>query len=97
MIGAWSALAWSLPRWNRPDTMKVDMRAWKGKVQNGAVRLSPQTRLPEGQEVMIVPIRRPRRGSALPPEIEREDLEFVRACRGRLGRLLKAEDGRSTA
>ena len=72
-------------------------RAVRGTVVNGAVHLLGGEDLPEGQQVIVVPLAVEPVFPTLPSDIEQEDIEFVRACRGRLGRLLKAEDGGPTA
>jgi hypothetical protein len=69
------------------------MSPFRGKVERGVVRLSRKKALPEGQKVIIVPVPSAAKGSLASPEAEQEDVEFVRATRGRLARQLKSENG----
>ncbi len=63
----------------------------KGTVQNGAVRLPETIRGLEGAHVIVTildPIVKGN-GNVLSEAIETEDVEFVRACRGRLAKQTK--------
>jgi hypothetical protein len=64
----------------------------KGMVENGNVRLGQKGVLRDGQRVVVIPVPSTE-GPVVPsPEAEREDVEFVRASRGRRARQLEAED-----
>ena len=62
-----------------------------GTVQGGLVKLPEAIRISDGSRVIIT-ILEPMAQQAdrfLPDHIEAEDLEFVRACRGRLAKQLR--------
>ena len=71
------------------------MRTLQGVVKGGAVELPPGVEIMEGTRVIIAILRSPvaEEYAALPPEMEDEDVQFVRACRGRLARELRAQEG----
>ncbi len=72
------------------------MRTFTGKVENGSVRLPRSARLRDGTRVIVAVMPGVRRGRTLavyPPELEAEDARFVQACRGRLVRQLREEEG----
>jgi hypothetical protein len=64
----------------------------KGMVQNGSVRLGEKGVLREGQRVVVIPIPSTEGPVDPTPEAEQEDVEFVRASRGRRARQLESED-----
>jgi hypothetical protein len=64
----------------------------KGMVQNGNVRLGEKGVLREGQRVVVIPIPSTEGPVHPTPEAEQEDVEFVRASRGRRARQLESED-----
>ena len=70
------------------------MTRFTGVVEDDVVKLPPGTHLQDGTRVEIrVVERRPEEPlPPLPPELEAEELEFVRACRRRLNRYLRDED-----
>ncbi len=62
-----------------------------GTVQGGLVKLPEAMRVSDGSRVIITILEpmAPRAGRFLPEHIESEDVEFVRACRGRLAKQLQ--------
>ncbi len=71
------------------------MIAIQTTVQGGLIRLPEAVRVSEGARVIVTildPVAKSN-GSALSETIETEDVEFVRACRGRLAnQLQRVED-----
>jgi hypothetical protein len=78
------------PRYNSGVTSR---RVVRGRIKNGRVRPSNGARLINGTEVLIVTLPKAPRRRRLRSALEREDVEFVRSCRGRLARQMKAVDG----
>ncbi|MBI4565385.1 MAG: hypothetical protein HY716_11890 [Planctomycetes bacterium] len=68
------------------------MIAIKGKVEKGSVRLARKRIFPEGQRVIVIPVPVVAKGFQVSTKAEQEDVEFVRATRGRLARHLKFEE-----
>lgn len=63
-------------------------------VQDGFVKLPETMRVADGSRVIITilePLAKDN-GRFLPDAIESEDVEFVRACRGRLAKQLQKAD-----
>lgn len=66
----------------------------QGTVHNGLVKLPDAIHLLDGVRVMVTildPLVK-NNGNAISEKIETEDIEFVRACRGRLAQQLRAEE-----
>lgn len=63
-----------------------------GKVESGIVKLAPKGILPDGQKVVVIPLSSGEGNGRPSPEAEQEDVEFIRAGRGRLARQLRSED-----
>jgi hypothetical protein len=70
------------------------MRAFTGTVRDGVIRLPPQARVHDGSKVVMAIVNEETTGPADPlsSELEAEDLAFVRACRGRIARHMRAEE-----
>jgi len=70
------------------------MKTIAGTAQGGVIRLPPGTHVRNGERVfMAIAERRSEQPlPPLPPELEEEELQFVRACRRRLNRYLRDED-----
>jgi hypothetical protein len=68
----------------------------KGTVQNGDVRLGEKGILRDGQRVVVIPIPLTEGPVGPTPEAEQEDVEFVRASRGRRARQFESEDRANT-
>ncbi|MBM4034926.1 MAG: hypothetical protein FJ291_24550 [Planctomycetes bacterium] len=70
------------------------MRTLTGIVENGTVRLPPNTRVRDGARALVVILGRKRRQPlpTLDPRIEAEDAEFVEACRGSIVEAMRAEE-----
>ena len=64
----------------------------RGTVENGNVRLVKKGILRDGQKVVVVPLPAAESLGGLSAEAEQEDVEFVRATRGRRARQLDSED-----
>jgi hypothetical protein len=66
----------------------------QGTVKNGVVKLPATVKLSDGSRVMITileSINKPA-PDTLSRDIEAEDVDFVRACRGRLAKQLREDD-----
>jgi hypothetical protein len=66
----------------------------QGTIKGSSVKLPDAIKLPEGSRV-IVTILEPTtkmEDKQLSEELENEDVEFVRACRGRLAKQLQMAD-----
>jgi hypothetical protein len=66
----------------------------QGTIKGSSVKLPDAIKLPEGSRV-IVTILEPAtkmEDKQLSEELENEDVEFVRACRGRLAKQLQMAD-----
>jgi hypothetical protein len=70
------------------------MKTFVGIVQDGVIKLPPGVRLPNGTKVGMMVLGEPRESMQLPPnpEVEAEDLRFVKACRPHLNRILRDEE-----
>jgi hypothetical protein len=64
----------------------------KGTVENGNVRLVKGGTLRDGQKVIVIPLPSDEGPVEITREAEQEDIEFVRASRGRLARQLDFHD-----
>lgn len=66
----------------------------QGTVKNGVVKLPATLKLSDSSRVMITIFESigKRTLNALPKDIEAEDVDFVRACRGRLAMQLREDD-----
>jgi len=62
------------------------MKTFSATVRDGAVRVPRDAQVQDGAKVVVAVVSSGRAGEATsyPPELEAEDVEFVRACRGRL-------------
>ena len=70
------------------------MRTFTGTVRDGVIRLPAGARVRDGSKVVLAVLDE---GASSVAEqdtthLEDEDVEFVRACRGRLARHMRAED-----
>ncbi len=70
------------------------MKTFTATVRNGLVRIPKDARIREWARVLLTVVGDAAEGepSPPPPEIEAEDVEFVRACRGRLAAQMRAEE-----
>ena len=70
------------------------MKTFTATVRNGVVRIPKDARVREGARVVLAVVGDSGGDgpSPPPPEIEAEDVEFVRACRGRLAAQMRAEE-----
>jgi hypothetical protein len=70
------------------------MKTFTATVRNGLIRIPEHARIREGAKVLLAVVGDSPEGEALAPssEIEAEDVEFVRACRGRLAAQMRAEE-----
>ena len=70
------------------------MRTFTATVRNGVIQLPKGARVREGARVVLAVVGGPGGDgpSSLPPAIEAEDVEFVRACRGHLAAQMRAEE-----
>jgi len=70
------------------------MKTVQGIVEGGVVRLPPDATIAEGAKVIVAIVEPglPEGIPSLSSELEEEDVQFVRACRGRLARELREED-----
>lgn len=75
-----------------PGIIGLTMSPIQGMVENGNVRLGKKGVLRDGQRVVVIPIPSAEGPVGSSPEAEQEDIEFVRASRGRRARRLQAED-----
>ncbi len=64
----------------------------KGTVENGHIRPLGKGILREGQTVIVIPLPSSEGPVEIPGEVEKEDVEFVRASRGRLARQIHSQD-----
>jgi len=64
----------------------------EGTVEGAMVRLTHGGGLADGQRVVVVAIPPYPPGPEISPEMEEEDVAFVRVCRGRLARQLNSAD-----
>ena len=62
-----------------------------GTIENGLIKLPDVVKFSEGARVVVYVLEPPGKNGSrkLPKEIEDEDVEFLRACRGRLARQLQ--------
>jgi len=67
------------------------MKRFVGVVRDGAVKLPPGVRLPDGTRVGMMVLEEPKVRVQLPrnPKFEAEDLRFIEACRPHLNRILR--------
>ena len=74
--------------------MVLEMITVQGTVKNGVVKLPATLKLSEGSRVIITILESigKRAPNTLPKDIETEDIDFVRACRGRLAKQLREDD-----
>jgi len=83
-------------RWNPRGelTEKDTMKVFTGTVKGGLVKLPSRARLRDGSRVVmaVLPDAEAAPDDARVAELEAEDVEFVRACRGRLTKHLHDED-----
>ena len=70
------------------------MKTFTATVRNGVIRIPEGARVREGARVLLAVVGDPAGDgpSALPSEIEAEDVQFVRACQGRLAGQMRAEE-----
>jgi hypothetical protein len=70
------------------------MKTYCGTVRNGVVKLPPGAHVHDGERVVLAVLSAPGvcRDAGVARQLEDEDVEFVRACRGRLATSLRAED-----
>lgn len=73
---------------------RTKMRTFTGTVRDGVVRLPRRARVQDGSRVVLAvlgeePAELDEQQMA---ELEKEDVEFMRACRGRLAKYLRDED-----
>ena len=70
------------------------MKTYSGTVRNGAVELPPNAHVRDGERVVLAIVGEGGVSSetSLDRSLEDEDLEFVRACRGRIANSMRAED-----
>lgn len=73
------------------------MKIVKGTIRGGRLRFDNGHHLPKNARVVIVVIPRSSKPVRLSKESEDEELQFVRGCRKRLSRIMKAVDGRNGA
>ena len=66
----------------------------KGTVKDRSVKLPDAIEVSDGSSVIITLLEPPAKtlDKLLTEELENEDVEFVRACRGRLARQLQSAD-----
>jgi hypothetical protein len=66
----------------------------KGTVKDSSVKLPDAVKVSDGSRVIVTVLEPTTKieDKLLSEEIENEDVEFVRACRGRLAKLLQAAD-----
>ena len=70
------------------------MKLYAGTVEDGLVKLPAYVRLPDGSKVVLAVVSgggASMADSGYAP-IEAEDIEFVRACRGRITQHMRDED-----
>ncbi len=73
---------------------RTKMKTFTGTVRDGVVRLPRRARVQDGSRVVLAvlseePAELDEQQMA---ELEKEDVEFMRACRGRLAKCLRDED-----
>jgi hypothetical protein len=71
------------------------MKTFRGKVENGMVKIPPAAHVDEGARVFVAVLDDAPDDSDLPPyppDLEAEDVAFVQACRGRLAKQLRDEE-----
>ncbi|NQT87955.1 hypothetical protein HQ560_14400 [bacterium] len=70
------------------------MKTYSGTVRNGAVTLPPDAHVRDGERVVLAVVSEQTAQSevSLDRSLEDEDLEFIRACRGRIAQSMRSED-----
>lgn len=69
------------------------MKTLRGTVEGGVIKLPPDSQLQEGTQVVVAVIGPLAADKLLPtPEIETEDVAFIRSRRPSLNRILRAEE-----
>jgi hypothetical protein len=70
------------------------MRTFTGIVENGVVKLPPKARVRDGSRVVLTILGRKakHREPLQTPQMDAEDLAFVRACRRHLNKLMRDEE-----
>ena len=66
----------------------------QGTVKGSSVKLPEAIKVSDGSRVIVTILEPPTNieDKLLSQELENEDIEFVRACRGRLGKQLQTAD-----
>ena len=70
------------------------MKTFTGTVENGAVKLPARSGVRDGSRVVLAVIGEGQPGPVdeVAAELEAEDVEFVRACRGRIVSHMRDEE-----
>ena len=76
------------------ETELKPMKTLTGVVENGIVKLPPKTRVRDGSRVVLTILGRKvkYREPLQTPQMDAEDIAFVRACRRSINEAMRAEE-----